>query len=284
MAESDESSSGSNASPFDQDRASEDDTGRRFLAVTLPSLSLDEVWTRHLEEMFGCGEQSEVVFNNRRGTGGNLHYATITYHDAEVAAQVAARPQTASFGGLVPTVALTSSPTAPTHVEVRNLVLPPAEILKQFQGIGPIMSHRLAQRQQKAEFIYADRGSAERAKSYDGKSFKGQTVSVTFPGDTAAAGQPEPRVLKRKRAEADLEGVGKLSRHIPRKRLLKAATPPETMTKVVALRKKKEQVMEKIKIVKKEQAKVAKQRAAGETVVCLPVWCPFLVPLYPGVR
>eukprot|EP01061_Rhynchopus_euleeides_P047840 TRINITY_DN9873_c0_g2_i1.p1 TRINITY_DN9873_c0_g2~~TRINITY_DN9873_c0_g2_i1.p1 ORF type:complete len:338 (+),score=105.89 TRINITY_DN9873_c0_g2_i1:100-1113(+) len=246
---------------------------KRFIAVGLPGKTLDALWEHRLDELLGSGRESKAVFHNRRNPGGDMHYCTITYDDPAIAQKVAARPQAALFCDRVPTVALARDDADPTEVEVLNLALTREEILKQFSRIGPIVSHRMTQRKQKASFVFASREDALRALKYDQKTFQNETVSVKLVGQAAAAGT-EPaapaeavRVKKRKRAPSDAgSAVGKLSATIPRKRLLKAMTPVETQEKIVTLRKKKEPVMEKLKLVNRELAKVARQKELGEEV------------------
>ena len=258
---------------------------RNFVAVLLPRLTIDDVWTRELEARVGCGTGSTVRFHNRRGTGGDMHYATVTYAADGVAAGVAKRSREEWFGGRTPVVACCKAPSEPTEVEVFNLDLPPTELLRQFETIGTVVAHRTAGRKLRAELVFAERADAVKALRYDKKDFKDKIVTVrikppredetggaadaanTADGAAAtraaaavSAGEAVP-ISKRRRV------VEKMS-HAVTKKLLSATMSVEVKEKLLQYRKTKEKVMENLKLIERQLKEVEKKKADGEGVVC----------------
>eukprot|EP01063_Lacrimia_lanifica_P041846 TRINITY_DN9843_c0_g3_i2.p1 TRINITY_DN9843_c0_g3~~TRINITY_DN9843_c0_g3_i2.p1 ORF type:complete len:346 (+),score=139.12 TRINITY_DN9843_c0_g3_i2:59-1039(+) len=243
---------------------------RRYVAVALPRLTIDEVWQRALEEQMGSGKE-KVVFHNRRGTGGDMHYATVEYDDAATAHSVASRARPAGYGRHRTLVtALAASPAEPTEVEVYNLQLDAWSLAEQFGALGPIVAHRVAERKMKAELVYASRKAAEAACAYDGKFFDGRNVTVRIrervePPAAGASDAPAaplhastPSATKRLPViKADKRGAlkKKLSKHAI-KRVVLEALPDELKEKVLKHRKTKEQVMANMKLINSELKQV----------------------------
>eukprot|EP00754_Rhynchopus_humris_P017020 Rhum_TRINITY_DN14542_c41_g1::Rhum_TRINITY_DN14542_c41_g1_i1::g.97667::m.97667 len=261
---------------------------RHFVAVSLPRLTIDDVWTRELEARVGCGSGSSVRFHNRRGTGGDMHFATVTYADDGVAAGVAKRSREEWFGGRTPVVACCKAPSEPTEVEVLNLDLPPVELLRQFETIGTVVAHRTAGRKLRAELVFAERADAVKALRYDKKDFKDKVVTVRIkppreeeagsaPAATAAAGDAADGAAAAAASQAAAAAtaavpIGKRRRvvekmsHAVTKKLLSATMSVEVKEKLLQFRKTKEKVMENLKLIERQLKEVEKKKADGESV------------------
>eukprot|EP00659_Diplonema_papillatum_P018236 gene18236-28099_t len=226
------------------EQAAEESTARRFVAISLPKITVDQAWTSELSSLM-CGGGEDIAFHNRRSPGGDAHFATITYENPAVAAKVAKMQHAPSFGGLVPVTALASSPEDVTEVEITNLELPPQELLRQFSQIGPIVSHRIPERKLTALLVYARQADAEKALAYNDKVFRHRTVSVRLLARDA------PKTTKAVKAHLR----PKRKTVIP-PRLLFHLMSDDVKDEVSKLRKIKEAVMTNTNIVRTQTAKI----------------------------
>eukprot|EP01064_Diplonema_japonicum_P034210 TRINITY_DN7019_c0_g2_i1.p1 TRINITY_DN7019_c0_g2~~TRINITY_DN7019_c0_g2_i1.p1 ORF type:complete len:338 (+),score=97.51 TRINITY_DN7019_c0_g2_i1:66-1016(+) len=245
-----ESAEESEPTPTHESAAEPINQDKRFLTIALPKLTLDEVWERELDDVLGSGQGSRIHFNNRRGTGGTMHYATVAYDQEGVAGKIANRSGEMSYGGKKMVLATCTDASDPTEVEILNLDLPKHELLRQLSLLGSIVAHRFAERQLKATLVYATRSGALKSLQFNGKAFKGQTVSVRLLPKHNEAVPPvvttpptPPPVRPAKRAVQ--------RRKVP-KQLIYQYLTDDIKDKVVSLRKNKEKVMSNLKIIKRE--------------------------------
>eukprot|EP00755_Sulcionema_specki_P035089 Sspe_Gene.21407::Locus_8020_Transcript_1_1_Confidence_1.000_Length_1537::g.21407::m.21407 len=215
---------------------------RRFVALTVPRVALEEAWRVLLEQQLEhCGNIVQIECFNRRCTSGNLHHASILF-DTPKAARVALSTGL-EIGGRQLTAALSRGGPGTVHLE--NLDLPPDALLKQFSTIGPIVASRILSRQLKAALVFADRRHAKEATELSGKPFQGHTVNITLESKKRAA-EGSVKVIKRPKVGPD------------RKQLF--LTMPDDVRRAVAkLRKNKETVMSNLKVVRTHLKKTDKE-------------------------
>eukprot|EP01060_Flectonema_neradi_P011195 TRINITY_DN18287_c0_g1_i1.p1 TRINITY_DN18287_c0_g1~~TRINITY_DN18287_c0_g1_i1.p1 ORF type:complete len:293 (+),score=69.97 TRINITY_DN18287_c0_g1_i1:59-880(+) len=230
---------------------SEEASEKRFVALAFPKISIDDVWTSVLDETMGSG--ADIRFHNRRGTGGDMHYATMTFNDPKDAKVVAEQLHPELYNHKKPVTALCSDHSDPTEVEVQNLALQEKEILRQFGSLGTIISSRIATRKMRSQLVFATHAQAKKCLQFDKKTFKGNVVEIIVKRDSEAGAAGEAsetkatkkRVLKRRRTRNRLK----------LRSAQFAALPEHIKDKVLNYRQIKEKVIQNLADVRRSLSK-----------------------------
>ena len=218
----------------EQNKPDMEPTESKYMAISLPRLPIDDVWKSILEDSMGNG--SDIKFHNRRGTGGDMHYATMTFEDEDEARTIAEQVHPPMFNSKKPITALCSGHDDPTEVEIENLSLTQNEILRQFGNLGTIVSHRIATRKMRSQLIFATHSGAKKSLKFDQQEYKGNTVNITVKKQDGQPGVPKTekkRVLKRKGTR----------RRLQMRSAQFAALPEHAKDKVLNYRKIKENII-----------------------------------------
>eukprot|EP01065_Artemidia_motanka_P000638 TRINITY_DN10293_c0_g1_i1.p1 TRINITY_DN10293_c0_g1~~TRINITY_DN10293_c0_g1_i1.p1 ORF type:complete len:345 (+),score=67.94 TRINITY_DN10293_c0_g1_i1:79-1035(+) len=154
-----------------------------WVACALPRIGRAEAW---VEMLSAKGPVEKVCYHDRRKPTGDIHYAEVLFRSAEEASSFASAPL--QEGGRVLTSAVSS--TGAREVMVEGLELPPAEIRRQFESLGPLIASSVPTRKLSAHLVYATEAAADSACALNGRRFQGGTVRVSK--------LPEPETSVRK--------------------------------------------------------------------------------------